>query len=536
MAAVQEALLTRVGTKVVAATGTGKGLMIGELVRRMKPTRALVMAHVKEIIWQLKRHVDSQAEINCGVEMAELSVNEADLFGRPAAVVSTVQTQYSPMRNGRKRMSRFDPNDFGLIVADELHHFASDEFVNVINYYSQNPALKFVGFTATPNRHDGKALPPQFAHTAFDFGIIKALEAGWLVDVTQQFVPVSGLDYSHVKTKGGDLDQGQLAQVLEAEEVVQGVCQPTLEVIFGLEPQTLAPIPVPEWGQVLIGLGKEPRKTIVFCVRVQHAEALCNIFNRVLPKLAAFVSGKTNRDDRDQIFKNFASGATPVLANVAVIGEGIDIPGAEVCVMARPTKSLTAYLQWIGRVLRPLPGVVDGPETPELRRAAIEASAKPYARIVDFVGNSGRHKIINSMDALGAGASDEVKERALRQIRLKGKPVRVLRSLANAKASIEEEQRRAQERAEAAKRARIEEEYRKLHLVARSQYSVHEVDPFGGSVSSAGWASFSRRGKPLTEKQANILRRRGYNPDEMQYGHARRLIGEIAKREGWGNK
>ncbi|MEM9646710.1 MAG: helicase-related protein, partial [Planctomycetota bacterium] len=35
---------------------------------------------------------------------------------------------------------------------------------------------------------------------------------------------------------------------------------------------------------------------------------------------------------------------------------GLDIPSLEVAVLARPTKSLTLYVQAVGRVLRPFEG------------------------------------------------------------------------------------------------------------------------------------------------------------------------------------
>jgi hypothetical protein len=57
---------------------------------------------------------------------------------------------------------------------------------------------------------------------------------------------------------------------------------------------------------------------------------------------------------------------------VGVLSEGFDAPIAEVCILARPTKSLTLHLQMIGRVLRP-------------------ASGKARALIHDHAGNVLRH-------------------------------------------------------------------------------------------------------------------------------------------------
>jgi hypothetical protein len=40
----------------------------------------------------------------------------------------------------------------------------------------------------------------------------------------------------------------------------------------------------------------------------------------------------------------------------------------------------------VGRATRPLPGLVDGPPTADLRRSLIASSPKPSALVVDFVG------------------------------------------------------------------------------------------------------------------------------------------------------
>jgi DNA repair protein RadD len=41
-----------------------------------------------------------------------------------------------------------------------------------------------------------------------------------------------------------------------------------------------------------------------------------------------------------------------VLSNVDLAGEGVDIPAIEAAILLRPTKSLSLYLQQVGRALR----------------------------------------------------------------------------------------------------------------------------------------------------------------------------------------
>jgi len=48
-----------------------------------------------------------------------------------------------------------------------------------------------------------------------------------------------------------------------------------------------------------------------------------------------------------------------VLVNVELFTEGFDCPNIDFVLLARPTHSLTLYLQQVGRALRPLPNGKD---------------------------------------------------------------------------------------------------------------------------------------------------------------------------------
>jgi len=87
---------------------------------------------------------------------------------------------------------------------------------------------------------------------------------------------------------------------------------------------------------------------------VKHSQNLCETFvdNGVL---AAHLDGQTPTKERVQILKDFNSGKLTVICNCMVLTEGFDAPKAQVCVLARPTKSLGLYIQMVGRVLRPHP-------------------------------------------------------------------------------------------------------------------------------------------------------------------------------------
>ena len=92
--------------------------------------------------------------------------------------------------------------------------------------------------------------------------------------------------------------------------------------------------------------------TVVFCVNIEHAEAVVEKFNESNIK-ADIITGEMKTDDRDQVINDLSNGSTQVLVSVDVISEGFDLPQVSCAILLRPTKSEGLYMQQVGRILRP---------------------------------------------------------------------------------------------------------------------------------------------------------------------------------------
>ena len=483
-------------TLVVMPTGGGKTILFADVIRRMFPRRALVLAHREELIFQARDKIQRVTGLQADVEMGEYRA-ESGLFDAARVVVSTIQTQCSG-GDGGGRMGKFDPQRFGLLIIDEAHHATSQSYRRVIDYYRTNRALKVLGVTATPDRADEEALGQVFQSVAFDYDVLDAINDGWLVPIEQQMVHVEGLDYSSIRTTAGDLNGGDLAAVLEAEKNLQQMASASVAII----------------GQ---------RRALVFNASVKAAEMMAEILNRHRPGMASWVCGKTDREERRRILADFAAGKVQVVCNCGVLTEGFDDPGVEVVIMGRPTKSRSLYSQMVGRSTRPLPGVVDGPETSDERRAAIAASAKPWCLVVDFVGNAGKHKLITSADILGGEVSEEAVELAMARTLKAGGPVNMTEALAEAEQDLKQREQ-----------ARLAEAARRAQLVATARFTTQAVDPFDvlslGPVKSRGRDDE----RQLTEKQRSLLAKQGINPDNVTFSQGKELVAEIFRR--WDGK
>lgn len=509
-------------TLIVWPTGTGKTRIFADIIRRFQPMRALVIAGRRELIWQARDRIMDSTGLEPAIEMGELQANDT-LFSKAPVVICTVQTLVS--ENGdTRRMGKFNPLDFGLLVIDEAHNCISSTYKDVLNYFKKNPDLRILGVTATPDRADEQALGQIFETVADDYEILDAINDGWLVQVEQQIARVKGLDFSEMRTTAGDLNGADLAKEMERESNIQGVVQPILECMYRQEPHSLDSIPTPDWGKYIASLSVEPRRTLVFTVSVAQAEMLSNIFNRVREGMSNWVCGATKEDVRRERLDQFANGKCPVMVNCGVLIEGYDHPEIEIIGMARPTKSRSRYAQMVGRSLRPIPELVDALPSADERRAAIAASAKPCATILDFVGNAGRHKLVSSADILGGKVSDEAIERATRWIEKLGKAAPMAQALEQAEKDIKRE----------ADEARQAEEARKAKLVAKSRYVMRSVNPFDvldlQPVKQRGWDD----GKRLSDRQRAILLKQGIDPDQLPYAQGRQLLLEIFRR--WDKK
>ena len=491
--------------------------------------RAMILAHREELITQARDKVSAITGEDVQIEMGAFEVTP--MFGKvPPVVVSTVQTQCTG------RMKKFNPNDYGILVIDEAHHATAKSYRTCIDHYFQNPDCRLVGVTATPDRADETALGQVFETVAFEYSVTNAIHDGWLVPVKQRLVKVNSLDFTNVTTCAGDFNQGELAQVLEEEHNLHAIAVPTMEICGD-------------------------RRAIIFAASVRQAERICEIINRGNEdwiakngaKRAEWVCGKTEKVERRTILDNFKNGKIQFVVNVGVLTEGFDDAGVSVVVMARPTKSRALYAQMAGRATRPAAEIADklgevvsssvvsswsAPENQlpttnqpttspadaaAARRALIAASSKPSCLIVDFVGNSGRHKLVSTADILGGKDIDdedeeEARKRAKKHCEESGEETDIIGEIEKARAEVKAEKEAAAKR--------------RSFIQATARFVEVSVDPFNiFDLPPVEKSSGCSLGQHLSWKQKELLREKlKVNPDNMSVMAGRQLLDEYFRR------
>jgi superfamily II DNA or RNA helicase len=532
-------------------TGTGKTVVFAEMALRW-PTemgRVLVMAHRYELIDQAAEKVGLHLGETAGIEMGsrrEQTEYGHGLLDRSKVLVTSVQTM-----SREKRQERFDPKNFGLLIIDEAHHAPSKSYRKVIEYFLQNPQLRIVGVTATPQRHDEKAMGDIFQTVAYEMTMLDAIQEGWLVDVEQKLVKVDGLDFSKCRTTAGDLNEKDLELQMMGGTLIDRSGELTEDQLVAIQNQErmLHAVVSPTIAE------SQGRPTIVFGVTKAHAERLTEIFMRHPGVTAEFVIDTTPPDERKAIIGRFRSGQTQILVGVGVFTEGFD-SRADVIVIARPTKSRALYQQMIGRGTRPLPGLVDRYDSAAERREAIGNSVKPCMTVLDFVGAAGQHSLVSAFDILGGNYSEDVIEAAKRRMAKSGETVAIDEALQDAARELEEaaaeaarlaeekrrkfiedqEKRRLEQakRAEEEKKRREAEWARREKIRAEAQYRTENINPFAGQPipEQVGVGMFHGG---ASDKQIKFLMRLGVSEAEAckyNRGQAGAVLSALQSKRG----
>jgi len=288
---------------------------------------------------------------------------KADVFEPNGnVVIASVQTL-------RNRLHLMKPEDFELLIIDECHAFLAKSYFKTVNFFK--PKLR-LGLTATAVRADGLPMIDLFDKIVFEYNVGDGIKDGYLAPLDAIRIKTNA-DLDKVHTMAGEFNQNELSN--EINTLARN------NLIFDSY-QKYTP----------------GRKTIGFACDIQHALDLAEVFNSRGIKSAAVSSDEERTGDRTKILKDFKNGLIQVLFNVTILGKGYDEPSVSCIIMARPTKSLTLYLQAIGRGTRLLPGTIDGIDDKEERLKAIANSEKKDCLILDIVDNTSKHSLINAWE------------------------------------------------------------------------------------------------------------------------------------------
>jgi type I restriction enzyme R subunit len=245
----------------------------------------------------------------------------------------------------------FPPDFFDLIVVDECHRGSARDESNwrdILQYFETAFQL---GMTATPLREDNRDTYAYFGNPLYTYSLRQGIDDGFLAPYRVHRI-VTSADAAGWRPSKGELDRyGR--EIPDAEYGTKD-----FERVVALRARTEAIA-----RNLTEFLMKNDRfgKTIIFCVDMDHAEAMRQALNNLnadlVQKYPDYVvrvvsdEGKIGRGHLDR-FMELETLAPTLVTTSQMLTTGVDVPTCKNVVLARVINSMTDFKQIIGRGTR----------------------------------------------------------------------------------------------------------------------------------------------------------------------------------------
>jgi len=398
---------------VVMATGLGKGEVIAHLPIYfelgegwLKGKKMLVFVHRDTLLKDLAERIafynpglkvgidqgENVADLDCDVVCASVQTIGTNYYNRSKPDAPPMldlgfmfadELPDTPEGFSNKRLERWNPDDFAIVVVDEAHHAAAETYRNVLRYFrvykpepEYNSNRLLMAFSATPSRADNLGLDGIFdeilRNKAGDLDILFGIKSGYLCNIEPEQV-YTDVSLDDVSTRAGDFATKQLEKAVNTPSRNRLVVNDYLTCGSGLP-------------------------GLAFTVDVQHSEDLAAAFIEGGVRAAA-VSYRTPKAEQKRIIEAYKNFEIQVLVSSSLLLEGFDAPHSTVIMWCRPTKSRTVLVQGIGRGLRPYPKPED------VARFKASGITPPYIKknciFRDYVDTCKRHSLVGVNSLFG---------------------------------------------------------------------------------------------------------------------------------------
>ena len=362
---IEEAFKTHQSVMVQMPTGTGKTILLAEVVKseklKGKNPCVWIVVHRRELVEQIEETLKASLtdSLNVKSEMLNATHNvKCEMLNvkRGKQLDSSLFTLHSSLKPRvfsiqwlSKHYHELEESPT-LIIIDEAHHAVAKTYKEVMDAY---PKAKKLGLTATPCRLNRRGFTDLFDVLLQSWSAKKFIADGWLSLYDYMSIREDSEDWRMVnslKKRGadGDFSLKEMSEKLNVQPSIERLC----DTILRYAPD---------------------KKGITYAIDIAHAERIAQYY-REHGLNAVAISSKTPAEERKNIIERFkfniaeSNNSTlntqhstfqnpiQILVNVDLFGEGFDCPDVEFIQLARPTLSLAKYLQQVGRGMRVFEG------------------------------------------------------------------------------------------------------------------------------------------------------------------------------------
>lgn len=234
-------------------------------------------------------------------------------------------------------LPQFPPSFFDMILVDEGHHNVAESWRKVFERF---PDAKVVSLTATPFRSDGQKLTGE---VVYKYPYAKAMLKGYIKQIHSINVAPSEIYFTYK----GDTKHHTLDEVMELREEAwfrKGVA---------LAPEcnsNIVDASIQRMRELRDRTGQRQQIIAAAC-SIDHARQVGVLYQQRGIK-AREIYSEMDDELQQSIMRDLESGKIDCVVQVQMLGEGFDHPPLAVAAVFRPFRSLSPYVQFVGRIMR----------------------------------------------------------------------------------------------------------------------------------------------------------------------------------------
>ncbi len=328
---------------IALPTGTGKTIIAIAAIAELG-VRTLIVTYTKE---QMIQWADKVVEFT-DIPRALIGFYYANEKRLAPITITTYQSAF-------RYIDVLAPY-FSLLIIDEVHHLPADKF----RYIAENSFADMrMGLSATVIREDGRHVDlfPLMGGVVYAKSFQELAEKGYIapfriITIRVSLTPEERTKYKELLEKFRKLaGTREVKQLIEDAKRGDESAKEALKIRAEIrELVALAQEKLRIIKQIVEDELAKDSKIIIFTQYIEQAKRIAEELNTY------YITGELDENTRKRRLEMFKSGIVRVLVMTTVGDEGIDIPDANVGIIAGGTGSRRQFIQRLGRLLRPAPG------------------------------------------------------------------------------------------------------------------------------------------------------------------------------------
>lgn len=338
---------------VVLPTGTGKSGLISIAPFGVARERVLIITPglvTKNSIKKTQDPLDNNFWINYDVIFKgedipivnEYSAELSDEHLYSSHIIITNIQKIVSTHNNRSLINRVPNNFFDLIIIDEAHHAPAQSWQTII---TQFPNAKILHVTGTPYRGDGKEIPGKKIHETQLSEVMRYKYVKWL---RKETITAKELYFKIPEQPDKKLTKEEVLKFDDKEWIEKSIAlskECSLDVIEHSikqlkEIKRLSP--------------QIPHKILAVGCSIAHAKDLLNWYKEKGIN-SVIVHSKMEQQELAKAFMEIEEHKCDAVISVNMLMEGYDHKYLSILAIFRPYRSLNAFAQVVGRILRVIP-------------------------------------------------------------------------------------------------------------------------------------------------------------------------------------